>query len=165
VLGLIFLALEVFVFPGSAVMGVSGIAAILVSLALVTLEHRPETPGEWMEFGKALTIFGAAILGALGIALFLASHVQQIPLLNRLVLHPHGEAGEDDREAPSPLQESESASLLGAIGVSATPLRPAGKVQFGEEFVDVVAESGYIGPGTRVQVIEVEGNRVVVKEA
>jgi membrane-bound serine protease (ClpP class) len=56
------------------------------------------------------------------------------------------------------------AALLGAIGVTATPLRPAGKVQFGEDFVDVVAEGSYVQPGTRVQVIEIEGNRIVVKE-
>ena len=56
------------------------------------------------------------------------------------------------------------AALLGAIGVAATPLRPAGKVQFGDQFVDVVAEGSYVVPGTRVQVIEIEGNRVVVKE-
>jgi membrane-bound serine protease (ClpP class) len=54
--------------------------------------------------------------------------------------------------------------LLGAVGVAATPLRPAGKVQFGDEFVDVVAEGGYVPPGARVQVIEIEGIRVVVKE-
>jgi hypothetical protein len=30
--------------------------------------------------------------------------------------------------------------------------------------VDVIAEGGYVLPGTRVQVIEIEGNRVVVKE-
>jgi membrane-bound ClpP family serine protease len=30
--------------------------------------------------------------------------------------------------------------------------------------VDVVAEGSYVQPGTRVQVIEIEGNRVVVKE-
>ncbi len=53
---------------------------------------------------------------------------------------------------------------MGAIGVAATPLRPAGKTQFGEQFVDVVAEGGYVRPGARVQVIEIEGNRVVVKE-
>ncbi len=43
-------------------------------------------------------------------------------------------------------------------------MRPAGKVQFGEQFVDVVAEGSFVQPGTRVQVIEIEGNRVVVKE-
>ena len=39
-----------------------------------------------------------------------------------------------------------------------------GTVQFGEEFVDVVSDGGFIPPGTRVQVIEVEGTRIVVKE-
>ena len=55
------------------------------------------------------------------------------------------------------------ANMLGAIGVATTPLRPAGKVQIGDDFVDVVAES-FIPEGTKVQVIEIEGNRVVVKE-
>jgi membrane-bound serine protease (ClpP class) len=54
--------------------------------------------------------------------------------------------------------------LLGAIGVAITPLRPAGKVKFGDEYIDVVAEGSYVQPNTRVQVIEVEANRVVVKE-
>jgi membrane-bound serine protease (ClpP class) len=164
VLGLIFLALEVFVFPGSAVMGVSGLMAILVSLALVTLEHKPESPHDWMEFGKSMTMFGLAVLAAIAIALFLASHVQQIPILNRLVLHPAGEIPEDDLESPGAAHELHSAALLGEVGIAATPLRPAGKIQLGEEYMDVVAESGYIAPGTRVQIVEVEGNRVVVKE-
>jgi len=58
----------------------------------------------------------------------------------------------------------ETAALLGAIGVAATPLRPAGKVKFGDEYIDVVAEGAYVDPGTRVQVVEIEGNRIVVKE-
>jgi len=48
--------------------------------------------------------------------------------------------------------------------VTITPLRPAGKVKFGDEYVDVVTESSYVQPGQRVQVIEIEGNRIVVKE-
>ena len=47
--------------------------------------------------------------------------------------------------------------------VSATPLRPAGK-NYGDDFVDVIAEGNYVHAGARVQVIEIEGNRVVVKE-
>jgi membrane-bound serine protease (ClpP class) len=68
-------------------------------------------------------------------------------------------------EGPSAdLIQPELAALLGAIGVAATPLRPAGKVKFGDEYLDVVAEGSFVQPGTRVQVIEIEGNRVVVKE-
>ena len=54
--------------------------------------------------------------------------------------------------------------MLGAIGVAATPLRPAGKAQIGDDFLDVVAEGDYVQPGSRIQVIEIEGNRIVVKE-
>jgi membrane-bound serine protease (ClpP class) len=43
-------------------------------------------------------------------------------------------------------------------------LRPAGKARFGDDFVDVIAEGSYVLPGARVQVIEIEGNRIVVKE-
>ena len=47
---------------------------------------------------------------------------------------------------------------------TATPLRPAGKAQIGDDFLDVIAEGDYVQPGSRVQIIEIEGNRIVVKE-
>jgi membrane-bound serine protease (ClpP class) len=56
------------------------------------------------------------------------------------------------------------AALLGAIGVAATALRPAGKAQFADDYLDVVAEGSYVQAGARVQIIEIEGNRIVVKE-
>ncbi|MGE3806887.1 MAG: NfeD family protein, partial [Gemmataceae bacterium] len=61
-------------------------------------------------------------------------------------------------------QSDRYAALLGTIGEAATTLRPAGKARFGDEFIDVVAEGSYVQPGTRIQVIEIEGNRIVVKE-
>jgi membrane-bound serine protease (ClpP class) len=54
--------------------------------------------------------------------------------------------------------------LLGAIGSTTTPLRPAGVVRFGDAFVDVVSDGGFIPAESRVQVIAVEGTRIVVKE-
>jgi membrane-bound ClpP family serine protease len=76
-------------------------------------------------------------------------------------------APESEREAKAPTimpGVAQAASLLGAIGVATTVLRPAGTVQFGEQFVDVVSDGGFIVPGTRVQVVEVEGTRIMVKE-
>ena len=58
----------------------------------------------------------------------------------------------------------EAAELLGAIGTTNTTLRPAGVVKFGDKFVDVVSDGGFVPAGTRVQVIQVEGTRIVVKE-
>jgi membrane-bound ClpP family serine protease len=164
VLGLVLIALEVFVLPGFGVAGVSGILLVLVSLALVTLEKKPETSQEWMSLIGTVATFGAGLLAAIPLAIVLAWYLPSIPYVNRLILKPEGEREMELEDMASDAVRPEIASLLGAIGVAATPLRPAGKVQFGEEFVDVVAEGGYVAPGTRVQVIEVEGNRVVVKE-
>ena len=42
----------------------------------------------------------------------------------------------------------EAAELLGAMGTANTPLRPAGVVKFGDKFVDVVSDGGFIPAGT-----------------
>jgi membrane-bound serine protease (ClpP class) len=162
VLGLLLIGLEVFVLPGFGVAGISGILLVLGSLGLVAYGHWPRSNEEWVSFGQKLSPFGISILGALAAAFLLARYLPSIPFANRLMLRPQEEAGEVDE--PLDPAQAELHALLGAIGVAATPLRPAGKMQFGEQFIDVVAEGGYVLPGTRVQVIEIEGNRVVVKE-
>ena len=164
VLGLLLIGVEVFLLPGTGVCGVSGALLTVGGLALVAFGHWPETTEDWMGFGQKLGPFAVGIIVAVCLAFFLVKYLKHIPFLNRLMLKPPSEAGEDgEASVPEPIRP-ELASLLGAIGVAATPLRPAGKTKFGDQFVDVVAEGGYVGPGTRVQVIEIEGNRVVVKE-
>ena len=56
------------------------------------------------------------------------------------------------------------AYLLGKIGVASTILRPCGKVNFDGETVDVVARDSFIDTGASVEVVRVEGQRVVVVE-
>jgi membrane-bound serine protease (ClpP class) len=162
-LGLILLGLEIFVIPGFGVTGISGVILVLGSIGLVAYGHWPRSNEEWVSYGQALSPFTLAILGAIVSAFFLARYLPHIPYANRLMLKPQEDTGELGEEVPSSIHP-EVAALLGAIGVAATPLRPAGKVQFGDDFVDVVAEGSYILPGTRVQVVEIEGNRIVVKE-
>ncbi|MGO8704924.1 MAG: NfeD family protein [Candidatus Brocadiia bacterium] len=53
--------------------------------------------------------------------------------------------------------------LVGQEGVALTSLRPAGMARFGEKKVDVVSEGEVIDPDSRVRVVEVKGNRVVVR--
>ncbi len=161
-LGLILIGIEVFILPGTGVCGISGALLTVGGLALVAFGHLPQTSEDWMGFGKKLGPFAVGILVAFVLAFTAVRYLKHIPFLNRLMLKPQTEEGEDGEWAPEPIRP-ELAALLGAIGVAATPLRPAGKTQFGEQFVDVIAEGGYVQPGTRVQVIEIEGNRVVVK--
>jgi membrane-bound ClpP family serine protease len=163
VLGLILIGLEVFVLPGFGFAGVTGILLVVGSLGLVAYGHWPRTNEELIGFGNKVGPFALGILGAIAGALALARYLPHIPYANRLILTPPGEEGEPGSES-SHVAGPDLSGLLGAIGVAATPLRPAGKAQFGDDFLDVLAEGSYVVPGTRVQVIEIEGNRIVVKE-
>jgi membrane-bound serine protease (ClpP class) len=61
--------------------------------------------------------------------------------------------------------ESKTASVkMGELGEVVSKLRPTGKAKFGEAIVDVVAEADFLDKGTKVEIIEIQGNRVVVKK-
>jgi membrane-bound ClpP family serine protease len=161
VLGLVLIGLEIFVLPGFGVCGISGVLLLLASLGLVAYGHWPRSSEEWVGFGHKIGPFGISLFGSMVMVALVLRYLPHIPVLNRLMSRP---AEEDEAAQSDYPMNAELQALLGAIGVAVTPLRPAGKTQFGEAYVDVVAEGRYITPGTRVQVIEVEGNRVVVKE-
>jgi membrane-bound ClpP family serine protease len=163
ILGLVLIGLEVFVLPGFGVCGIAGTLLVLGSLGLVAYGHWPRSSEEWVSFGHKLAPFSVSLVCSLALVLVIARYLPHIPVLNRLMHRPVEESEDGESQPDIPLH-AELQALLGAIGIAATPLRPAGKTQFGDSFIDVVAEGGYIMPGSRVQVIEVEGNRVVVKE-
>ncbi len=163
-LGLVLIALEVFVIPGFGITGISGIILVIGSLGLMAYGHWPRSSEDWVGMGRSLTPIGISLGAAVCLAFLLARYLPHIPGANRLFLKPEGETLEGEDASPAATAGPDLAPLLGATGIAVSSLRPAGKMQIGDEFVDVVAEGGYIAPGTRVQVIEIEGNRVVVKE-
>jgi membrane-bound serine protease (ClpP class) len=60
--------------------------------------------------------------------------------------------------------ESETVTVkVGDEGSVISTLRPTGKAKFGEAIVDVVAEAEFLEAGTKVEIIHIHGNRVVVK--
>ncbi len=162
-LGLILIGVEVFLVPGLGITGISGIILVIVSLGLVTLVKKPETTHEWIEFGTTLTTLGFCLVAAVTGAIVAAWYLPHIPWANRLVLAPP--TAETVGSGPWAVSSGpDYTALLGTIGEAATTLRPAGKARFGDDYLDVVAEGSYVTAGTRVQVVEVEGNRIVVKE-
>jgi membrane-bound ClpP family serine protease len=164
VLGIVLVALEIFVMPGVAVLGVSGAVLVLASLGLAMMERWPQSETEWMTALTNMSHIGISLVGAVAAAVVLARYLPNIPYANRLVLAPPAERAEPAADEATQLSASRAAALLGAIGVAATPLRPAGMVRFNEDYVDVVAEGSFVQAGARVQVVEIEGNRIVVKE-
>lgn len=167
-LGLVLLMMEVFVLPGIGVCGITGVLLMLGSLALITFGstsgNLPQTGDEWMAFGSRMAQYLFGLMAATIGSFILARYLPNIPGANRLFLAPPTEpVGSALIESLSP-GAALAASLLGAVGTAVTVLRPAGTALFGDRYVDVVSDGSYIPPGTRVQVIEVEGTRIMVKE-
>ncbi|MBR1807728.1 MAG: hypothetical protein IJ774_15265 [Selenomonadaceae bacterium] len=59
---------------------------------------------------------------------------------------------------------TDKSRFLGAIGVCATDLRPAGTITVEGEPVDVVTEGSFVKQGDIVKVINVDGSRVLVRQ-
>lgn len=176
-LGLGCIALEVFVVPGFGVFGVSGALMVLGSLVLASQTFFiPTSSADYHELADHLSTLGGSLVGVIITAFALSRFLPRMPLLNRMVLVPPGAPSinrmnepqlRPDLAASVGLHESllgPYAWLLGEQGTSITILRPSGKAQFGERLIDVISDGPYIEAGKSLQVIEVNGNRVVVRE-
>lgn len=163
--GLICLALELFVFPGLGVFGMSGILLVLVSVVMASHTFVwPTHDYEYRQMGMTLIQVTLALVGVGTGIVLVGRFFPSIPLLNRMVLKP--EIPDDDDPTAKPEIDAFPSSfyfLQGETGRSTTVLRPAGKARFGELLIDVIADGDYIEPDRLVEVIEVRGSTVVVK--
>jgi len=163
VLGLMLLGVEVFILPGFGVTGISGVLLILAGVGLATFEKAPSTTEEWVAFTKRQVTIGFSLVGSGFLAFFFARYLPKIPYVNRLMLAPPSDQpGQDSDSSPLPGAEL-AAGLLGQVGTATSMLRPAGMARIGDVYTDVVTEGDFIEPGTSIQVVEVEGTRIVVK--
>jgi membrane-bound serine protease (ClpP class) len=61
-------------------------------------------------------------------------------------------------------QTPQASNWIGREGVAQSPLRPAGAALIDGQRLDVVAESGVIDSGSRIRIIAVNENRLVVRK-
>jgi membrane-bound serine protease (ClpP class) len=162
VLGIGLLIFEVFVIPGFGVAGISGLAALAISLILALQRFViPEFSYQWDLLGENVLIVVGSIVGAVLSALLLAMLVKNTPLFSRLTLTEQQEATAGYTAQESSVGER----YLNREGVAETTLRPAGKVRLDDEVLPAESEGSYIDRGTRVRVVRVDGNRLVVRES
>jgi membrane-bound serine protease (ClpP class) len=161
--GVAFLLVEIFVLPGFGVAGLSGMLLILASLVLASQSFFiPHTEQEWAQLTSTLLVMLVSGLIFAGTAYVLSKHFGSFPLLNRLVLVPPDSGG--GQGTVSSESGHRAAVRVGSCGVAVSALRPAGKARFGDQYLDVVTEGAFITKGSRVEVFEIYGNRVVVGE-
>jgi membrane-bound serine protease (ClpP class) len=166
-IGLVSLAVEIFVFPGFGIFGMSGILLMLCSIVLASHTFVwPTHDYEYQELGHTLLQL-MGMLAAVGCcAIALAKYFPSLPFFNRLVLKPEPWTAVEAEDALGrPITEGyESlAILIGETGRTTSPLRPAGKAQFGGLVIDVTAAGAFVETDSLVEVVDVQGPRVIVK--
>jgi len=99
--------------------------------------------------------------GILVLGMLARRYLPHAPMFNRVMLEPpHGQelAELSDRESMVDYDH-----LLEQQGLATTQLTPSGKARIGNELIDVIADGEVIERGATIEVVEVRGNRVVVR--
>jgi len=172
VLGIILLMIEIFVLPGFGIAGLLGIMCILAGLFGMLIKNPPdklpwpETPLDWQLFTNGVLGLSLGFVGFVLFAWLLTKYLPKLQFLSGLVLVPTAvQQGGEMQVSMTALPESETVSVnVGDVGEVVSTLRPTGKAKFGDAMVDVVAEAEFLDKGTEVEIIEIHGNRVVVKK-
>ncbi len=168
--GLTFIGMELFVIPGFGIAGITGVLLLIVSVVMASQSF--VIPHTSRELDTTLTQVG--IVGGSGVlfviaAVFVSKYLGAIPVMKALVLEVPGPVIAAD-DGPAPISSLAASAFLGLPvkvgdqGVADSALRPAGKARFDDRFVDVVSDGGFVDRDKPVRVIEIAGNRVVVRE-
>lgn len=171
--GVVLLIVEIFLIPGFGVTGVSGI--ILMAAALVLSRQDfvwPEFEWEWDVFRRNLSVVGLSVVASIvgfGVIVKMFPH---LPLFNRLILaSPDQTVSETTGRIENDTSQGagvQSGTMVypahGARGIAVTPLRPVGKAEIGGELHDVKADAEFLERGADVEVVEVRGNRILVRK-
>jgi membrane-bound ClpP family serine protease len=163
-LGIVAIAVEVFLLPGTVVFGAVGFLCLALALVLSRQSFvLPRTEAEealLLANLGGLTLLLAATM-ALGAVLWRV--LPKVPWFNRVFLAPPAPASAL-ASAGSGLGVGDGGltAYVGRVGVAATVLRPTGAMAIDGERLDVVTEGAFVEAGTPVRVLYVQGARVVV---
>jgi membrane-bound serine protease (ClpP class) len=171
--GIVLIVLEILVIPGFGVFGVVGLLLLFGGLIGVIVPSGSLFPGNASE--RQDLLYGVVTL-ALALATsgtgmyFFAKHFRSLPVFNRLVLQdPVWDDDSPRDEMLAAMGDPGGPIKKGMIGITVTPLRPAGRVEMGAQgsaagrIIDVVAEMGYIPAGSRVRIVSVSDFRIGVE--
>jgi membrane-bound serine protease (ClpP class) len=160
--GLTCLALEIFVLPGFGLFGLAGGLLVISSLILASQTFvLPRNDYQLHQLRNSLLTLTGAGIGIVIAVATMRRYLPHTPVLNNMVLAP------PSSEEVSLINEREALArldhLLGRRGVAFTPLVPGGKARIDDELVDVLTDGEFVDRGLPIEVIEVRGNRVVVR--
>ena len=154
-MGMLFLMLEAFVFPGFGVAGVAGIIFILWGLYLLLLPDVPVGEEVLSQASNGLII---GIIGGL-VGLVLLFRAMTKTKFWRDLTSPDIQKKEDGYVASFGWEK-----LVGEEALTETDLHPSGWINVGNERVFALSEGNFIDKDVKVVILSVDGNRVVVRK-
>jgi len=146
ILGIVLLISELFI-SSFGILGILGAASLITGVVMAS----PTTESGLWSLLVALVIAGVIVF-------FIAKRFKSRGVWNKFILSDKLTTEEGY------VSSANKADLLGCVGETITPLRPAGTMVLGERRIDVVTSGEFIESGTKVEVIKVEGTRVVVRQ-
>ena len=168
-LGIVFLLIEIFVTPGFGIAGVTGLLLMIAGL-LMASQHfvLPTTTRELNASLQSVLVLVGSGFAFIGGAFAVSHYFGTIPIVSWLTLDlPESDAKDASGKSKAKTTADQAAKFpvdVGDWGVAESPLRPAGKAIFGQAYVDVVTDGSFVDAGQQVCVIDISGNRVVVRE-
>ncbi|HPW42108.1 MAG TPA: NfeD family protein [Bacillota bacterium] len=145
VTGMVLLMIEALM-PGFGVAGISGIVLVLASIVMIS-----------SSFFQAILL----LAGTTAMAVILVVALYRMGYGKRFVKSMILNTEQKNEEGYVSTKGYEK--YLGMRGIAATPLRSAGTVIIDGNRIDAVSEAEYIDKDTEVEVIKIEGSRIVVK--
>ncbi|HWN93419.1 MAG TPA: NfeD family protein [Methylomirabilota bacterium] len=168
--GVILLALEFFVFPGTVALGVIGAFLMVVAVIMALVDLYPSVPSSpggvsWPTFtGPTRESFEHSMrvmliaAGGVAVGVWLASKwLPKTSIYAALV--SQGTSG----AATTASFVTQENAMLGQTGRTISPLRPGGKAQFGDAVVDVMSQGDLIEKGCAVRIVSFSAGTAVVE--
>jgi membrane-bound serine protease (ClpP class) len=158
IIGIILVALEIFVFPGFGISGILGAIFICGGLifALLDNDYFSFKGVQMPDISRSILTVSSGILLSFVIILWLSSRIGEKGMFRKVALL-------------TDLSTSESVdmndfNLLGQTGKAMTILRPSGKVIINNEVYDAISNQNFIDSGKTIVVVKFENMQLYVDE-
>lgn len=163
ILGIVLIALEVFVIPGFGIAGISGIILVIVGLTMSLVDNvvfEFEGIGAMDIVFKSMMRVILSVVLAFVLIIFVSKKIGTSNMFKSLSLETVQNQSDGYISVDTHQKE-----MIGKIGEAYTVLRPSGKVMIEEELFDAKAEIGYIEKGEKVKVLRDEAGQLYVIKA
>lgn len=163
VLGVVLCVLELFFFPGTAILGLSGAALMLASIIMAMVDVYPGLPSfptgvrVRVPVQQILLNLTVAVVGSL-VAIGVLSRVLPKTRLYGLMVSQTASG-----EGTVTLHNVEQARMKGDLGITLSVLRPSGKAQFGDSVLDVISQGEMIPKHSRIRIVGYSGAAAIVE--